>query len=39
MTFEEELDKRYEVLEEIGHGGQARVVHAATGCARGTRSR
>ena len=28
MTFEEELDKRYEVLEEIGHGGQARVVHA-----------
>ena len=39
MTFEEELDKRYEVLEEIGHGGQAWVCTRATGCAHGTRSR
>jgi serine/threonine protein kinase len=28
VTFDEELNKRYEVLEEVGHGGQARVVHA-----------
>ena len=28
MTYEDELAKRYEILEEVGHGGQARVVKA-----------
>ncbi len=28
MTIEEALAPRYEILEEIGHGGQARVVRA-----------